>query len=474
MRTGTILVVDDEQIQVETLARALRKTGHEVRTAMRGEDAVAVVKDEAVDIVISDLRMPDISGLEVLKQIKQIQPEVAVIMATAFGTVSGAVEAMKEGAADYLTKPVDLDELDLIVARVLERRDLVRENRLLRQRIEESKAGFQLIGHSPSLQEVLSRASRASETDATVLVCGESGTGKELLARSIHALSRRGDGPFAAINCAALPETLLESELFGHEKGAFTGAGSRHVGRVERAAGGTLFLDEIGDVSPAVQVKLLRFLQEREFTRVGGEAAHRADVRIISATHRNLAERIKTGEFREDLYYRLNVVSLTIPTLRERRDDIPELVEHFLSRFAKRYERPISALSREAMDALIKYSFPGNVRELENVIEQAVVLARGDTITLEDLPSRVRESAHTTDGHLITTELVSGNLPQLLEDVERRIVLESLSRHDGNQSAAARHLGLTESGLRYKLKRWQEGEESQAASAESEPPTEET
>lgn len=470
MRTGTILVVDDEEIQVQTLARVLRKAGHEVRTALRGEEAVAVVGSEPIDIVITDLRMPDISGLEVLRRVKQSQPEVEVVMVTAFGTVSGAVEAMKEGAADYLTKPVDLDELDLIMARILERRDLVRENRLLRRRLEESKTGFQLIGHSPALQEVLSRAARASETDATVLICGESGTGKELLARSIHTLSRRGDGPFAAINCAALPETLLESELFGHEKGAFTGAGSRHIGRVERATGGTLFLDEIGDVSPAVQVKLLRFLQEREFTRVGGEESLHADVRLVSATHRNLTEMIKTGEFREDLYYRLNVVGLTVPPLRERREDIPELVEHFMSRFAKRYERERSSLSREAMDALIKYSFPGNVRELENAIEQAIVLGRGETITLDDLPSWVRTATGTASHDLLMTTSVSGNLPGLMDDIERRIVLESLTRHGGNQSAAARHLGLTESGLRYKLKRWQEAADP-AGNSSDPPPT---
>ena len=463
MKSSTILVVDDEPVQVDALARTLRKSGYDVHTANRGADALQIVESRQIDLVLSDLRMPDVTGMELLEQVKRIQPDVDVVLLTAYGTVDGAVQAMKLGASDFLSKPIDLDQLELVVSRILERRELVRENRVLRERLEESKVGFRMIGQSKALEEVLSRAARAAETDATVLVQGESGTGKELLARSIHASSRRGDGPFSAINCAAVPETLLESELFGHEKGAFTGASSRHIGRVERAAGGTLFLDEIGDVTPAVQVKLLRFLQEREFSRVGGEETMRADVRVIAATHRDLVERTQTGEFREDLYYRLNVVSLEIPPLRDRREDVPALVEHFLEKFAKRYERDVTTLTREAMDALVKYGFPGNVRELENVIEQAVVLARGSILTLADLPPRI--SGQSGGGPLdalgdfsLNLTLVDGNLPELLEDLERRVVLECLSRHEGNQSACARHLGLTESGLRYKLRKWQDGE----------------
>ncbi|MFH1574872.1 MAG: sigma-54 dependent transcriptional regulator [Acidobacteriota bacterium] len=389
MKTGTIIVVEDERPQRETLAHALRQSGHRVLEAKDAAQAVSLAQNDPVDVVITDLRMPGGSGLDLLQRIKEIQPEIAVVPATAYATVANAVAAMKGGAADYLTKPVDLDELDLVVARVLAGQDLVRENRVLRRRLEEVAVDSVLIGHSASLREVLAKAARAAETDATVLIPGESGTGKELLARSIHKLGRRAEKPFVAVNCAALPETLLESELFGHEKGAFTGAHARHVGRVERAEGGTLFLDEIGDISLQVQVKLLRFLEAREFARLGGEKNLRADVRVIAATHQDLDAQIRNGKLREDLFYRLNVVNLTLPPLRERREDIPELVEHFLVRFAKRYERPIRALTHEAMDALIKHSFPGNVRELENVIEQAIVLAPGQQVAVDDLPERV-------------------------------------------------------------------------------------
>jgi DNA-binding NtrC family response regulator len=457
MNPAVIVVADDEALQRETLAGVLTEFGHRVVQASDGEAAVEAVDREAVDLVITDLRMPGISGLYVVKRVKALQPDVAVVVLTAFGTVEGAVEAMKAGAADYLTKPLDLDELELVVDRALEKQQLVRENRELRRRLEESTEGFRMTGRSAALREVLALGSRVAETDATVLVLGESGTGKELLARSIHALSRRSTKPFLAINCAALPETLLESELFGHERGAFTGAERLHRGRVEAAEGGTLFLDEIGDVPLAVQVKLLRFLQEHEFSRVGGEATLTADVRVIAATHRNLETMLREGTFREDLFYRLNVVSLTLPPLRDRRDDIPELVENFIDRFSRRHDRPVSQVSREAMDALIKYSYPGNVRQLENIVEQATILARGDAITLADLPAQVRGGEEPGGGAgMLTAEAVDGNLPALLDDLERRLVLETLARHGGNQSEAARRLGLTESGLRYKLKRWQE------------------
>ena len=454
-KLGTIVVADDEPLQRETLIGVLRGAGHTVLAAANGGEAIAHVERAPVDLVITDFRMPDISGHEVLERVHAIQPGVAVVIVTAYGTIANAVEAMKAGAADYLMKPVDLDELELVVARILDRLELIRENRALRQRIEEVRGVVRLLGRSPALQAVLAKASRAAETDATVLILGESGTGKELLARSIHDLSRRADGPFIAVNCAALPETLLESELFGHERGAFTGAQARHIGRVERAGGGTLFLDEIGDVSAAVQVKLLRFLQEREFTRVGGEEALRVDVRVISATHRNLEERLAADDFREDLFYRLNVVGLTLPPLRERREDIPELVEHFLVRFAKRYDRPVSGLTREALDALVKHPFPGNVRELENIIEQAVVLVKGATVTLADLPAHVTGArAKAAASGPLTPDEVAGDLPAIIDQIERRVILATLARYEGNQSQAARHLGLTESGLRYKLGRW--------------------
>jgi len=453
MKPGTIIIAEDEPRQRDALARAVRAWGHRVIPVAGGLEAFETVRREAVDVVLADLRMPDLSGLELLRQVHELQPEVAVVVLTAYGSVSDAVEAMKLGAADFLAKPVDLDQLELVLRRALERNELLRENRRLRQRLEASTGSFLMIGRSLALQAVLARAARAAETDATALLRGESGTGKELLARSIHQLSPRAEGPFIAVNCAALPETMLESELFGHERGAFTGAVALHRGRIERAQGGTLFLDEIGDLPSAVQVKLLRFLQEHEYTRLGGESVLRADVRIITATHRDLETMLQAGTFREDLFYRLNVVSLLLPPLRERREDIPELVEQFLARFAKRYDRPVRKLSHEAMDALMKHPFPGNVRELENLIEQATVLADDELITLQDLPTVVARAGGMAEPAL---DLAggSGTLAEWRERIEHRIVLTTLARHEGNQSRAARQLGITEGGLRYKLKKW--------------------
>jgi DNA-binding NtrC family response regulator len=468
LNKAIIVVADDERLQRETLSDVLREAGHTVLEASNGTEAINHVQFQPVDLVITDFRMPDISGQDVLERVREMQPGVAVVIATAYGTVSSAVEAMKAGATDYLTKPIDLDALEMVVGRILERVELVRENRILRERLEAVRSGMRLLGHADNLRQVMAKAGRAAETDATVLVLGESGTGKELLARSVHDLSRRAEGPFIAVNCAALPETLLESELFGHEKGAFTGAQIRHRGRVELAEGGTLFLDEIGDISPPVQVKLLRFLQERVFMRLGGESDKTADVRIISATHRNLEELMLSGQFRDDLYYRLNVVGLTLPPLRERREDIAELVEHFLVRSAKRYSRAVTSISHEAMDLLVKYNFPGNVRELENLIEQAVVLARSEVIRVSDLPPRIAgtdgDAEHGTGIDAVSESLhpdrIDGNLTELLSALEKRAVLDTLAQFNGNQSRAARHLGLTESGLRYKLSRWRDQDES--------------
>ncbi len=449
-----ILVVDDEQTQRQTVAEVLRDLGHEVREADSGRAALDIVRDQAVDLVVTDMRMPGMSGLELLQECRRLRPDVAVVLVTAFGSIETAVEAMKTGAADFLTKPVDLDQLELVVNRVLEMRRLVRENRLLRQKLEETREGLRLIGASPAMAEVMDRAARAAETDATVLITGESGTGKELLARSVHELSPRAMEKFVAVNCAALPENLLESELFGHVKGAFTGADRDRPGRVAKAEGGTLFLDEIGDISPVVQVKLLRFLQEREYSPVGADTALKADVRVVAATHRDLQKMVDKGDFREDLFYRLRVVNLHLPPLRERREDIPELAEHFLRRYAERYQRPVRRFSAEAMACLMAQEYRGNIRELENLIEQAVVMARDVVIRAGDLPCNRDEAPGAKPPAGI--EDVRGDLPGMLEALERRIVMDTLAAFDGNKSSAARHLGLTESGLRYKLNKWKE------------------
>jgi len=456
MIPGVILIVDDERTQRETLAGELSKWGHEVLQADGGEAALDLLPGRPVDLILTDLRMPQVGGAELLARCRDLRPDIAVVVMTAYGTIEDAVAAMKQGAVDFLTKPIDLDQLEIVVNRALQMRSLVRENKVLRRRLTETCGGFQILGNSPAMETVLARAGRAAETDATVLIMGESGTGKELLARSLHDLSLRAEGPFVAVNCAALPETLLESELFGHAKGAFTGADKDRLGRVQTAAGGTLFLDEIGDLTLAVQVKLLRFLQEREFTPVGSDKVWKADVRVVTATHRDLKARIKTDDFREDLFFRLNVVNLTLPPLRDRREDIPQLASHFLKTFADRYARSTRSFSSEAMACLMSYAYPGNVRELENIVEQTIVMTMGEVVHAEDLPASLTESSGPDAPLTLTPDMIKGDLPGMLESLERRIVMETLARFGGNQSTAARHLGFTESGLRYKLGKWKD------------------
>jgi DNA-binding NtrC family response regulator len=454
MIPGLILVVDDQKRQRETLVQVLEQWGHEVRQAEDGQTALVMVKGEPVDLILTDLRMPGLSGLELLEKCRELRPDIAVIVMTAYGTIEGAVEAMRKGALDFLTKPIDLDQLEVVVLRALDMGRLLKENRALRRRLEETTAGFRLLGGSAAMRGLLGRAARAAETDATVLIRGESGTGKELLARSLHDLSARVEGPFVAVNCAALPETLLESELFGHVRGAFTGADRDRPGRVQQAAGGTLFLDEIGDISLTVQVKLLRFLQEREYTPVGSDVVKSVDVRVVVATHRDLEAMVTAETFREDLFYRLNVVNLDLPPLRDRRDDIPELVAHFLERYTKRYQRPARTFSAEAMARIMTYDFRGNVRELENIIEQTVVMTPGEVVHSVDLPPALARNRKSELGDLPTYDMVQGDLSRWLETLEKKIVMETLAAFSGNQSSAARHLGLTESGLRYKLGKW--------------------
>ncbi len=446
-----ILVVEDEPAQREMLAGFLAKEGHHVIVAANGDEALKKIKAQTLDLAIVDYRMPGLTGLEVLKRAKILNPLLDVLILTAFGTIDTAVEAMKAGAADYLGKPVDLDELLCVIDRTAERRTLQRENELLRQQLGEKGVSQEQIVHgSRQMADLINLAGRVASSSATVLIQGESGTGKELFARLIHRLSPRSAHPLIVVNCAALSETLIESELFGHERGAFTGATQRRLGRFEQADGGTLFLDEIGDISPAVQVKLLRLLQEGEFQRVGGNQTLKADVRVISATNQDLEFKVKDGTFREDLYYRLNVVPIKIPPLRERREDIASLVEHFVQRFSKENRKSIEGVSREAMDQLVKYDYPGNIRELENIIERAVVISRSATLAAADLPFgglKPDEENEEPDGG-------TGALREALETLERRMVQKAMEESGGNQSRAADRLGLSERMLRYKLKKY--------------------
>lgn len=448
-----ILIAEDEPFQREMLREFLEGEGHRVIESEDGESALRLLSRSSFDLVLLDFKMPGMDGLEVLREARRLNPEIDAVILTAFGTIETAVAAMKAGARDYITKPIDLEELSLLIGRIADHRRLVKENRILRAEIEARGAASKPMLHqSEKMAELVSLAGRVASSQATVLIQGETGTGKELLAGMIHTMSPRSGRPLIVVNCAAIPETLLESELFGHEKGAFTGAVQRRIGRFEQADGGTLFLDEIGELTPPVQVKLLRFLQEREFQRVGGERTLKSDVRIISATHQDLEARVKDGLFREDLFYRIHVVTLKIPPLRERREDIPLLVDHFMERFARENRKAIEGVSLEARDRLIRYNYPGNVRELENIIERAVVISRYSVLTLDDLPFQEAPCPRGAEpGGLGNPE---GSLQRALEALERRMIRSALEEAGFNQSHAARMLGLSERMLRYKLKKY--------------------
>jgi DNA-binding NtrC family response regulator len=443
-----IVVVDDEPAQRELIGGFLKKQGHEVVLAGSGGEALAHVRDRQVDLVLSDCRMPGMSGSDLLGKIREVNPEIPLLLMTAYGTVETAVQAMKEGAADYLAKPLDLEELLVRLNRVAEQGRLRSEVRQLQQQLVERHRLEGIVGESGRMQEVLALVKRVAPSDATVLIRGESGTGKELIARAIHYNSRRAAGPLVSLNCAALPEQLLESELFGHEKGAFTGAVAQRKGRFEAADGGSIFLDEIGDLSTALQVKLLRVLQERQFERIGGNRTLAVDVRILAATHRDLERAMGDGRFREDLYYRLNVVTIQIPPLRERREDIPLLLDHFLHKFAGKNRRDVAGITAAARDALLKYDYPGNIRELENVIERAVLLCRGRVIDLEDLPAALRP------GERPGGKRQPQRLPEVLADIERQAIDAALEQYHGVQTQAAEALGISERVLRYKMKKY--------------------
>lgn len=446
----SILIIDDEQTQREVLKGYLDKKGYRTFTASSGDEGIYVTNQEQIDIILSDFKMPDKTGLEVLEEVKKINPEISFVLMTAYGTIENAVKAMRLGAYDYLTKPVDLDELDLLLEKIIENKNLKSEVNLLKQQLQEKFKIDSFISFSPKMQEVLSVASRAAESKATVLITGESGTGKEVLAKSIHYISQRKDKPFIAVNIPALPETLLESELFGHEKGAFTGADKPRTGRFELANKGTIFLDEIGDIPLNLQVKLLRVLQEHQIERLGSNETIDIDVRVIAATHQNLEQKIKEGSFREDLFYRLNVISVHIPPLRERKEDIAALIEHFIKKYSEENDKPKLEISKEAFDILMKYNYPGNVRELENIVERAVVLSRQNIITVNDLPQSVK--GFKTESDPILDE--ANSLTEQVEALEKKLIYDALSKANGNQSLAGRMLGITERNLRYKMQKY--------------------
>jgi DNA-binding NtrC family response regulator len=442
----TVLVVDDERNIREGLAEALALEGHEVATASDGEEALAVLGREEVDLVITDLRMPKLAGDELLKRLNADWPTVPVIILTGHGTIETAVQAMRDGAYDFLTKPVDLERLGLLVKRALSTRELSLQYRELREEVERKSQFATVIGRSAVMRRVFDRVRQVAPARSSVLVTGESGVGKEMVAEAIHYNSPRRDKALVKVHCAALAESLLESELFGHERGAFTGAVSRTRGRFELAHLGTLFLDEIGEISAGVQVKLLRVLEERKFERVGGEETIEVDVRIIAATNRDLPKAIAAGTFREDLYYRLNVVSIEVPPLRERREDIDLLVAAFLKEFSEENGKRIEAVDAKARAALLAFGWPGNVRQLRNTIESAVVLARGTIIGLDDLPSSVRgETAGSS---------VSVPVGATLADAERDLIRATLAREGGNKSRAADILGIGRKTLHRKLQEY--------------------
>ena len=450
MRAGRILIVDDEESLRRVLQVQLENRGHEISLAKNGLEALTVLADSPHDLVLTDLRMPGLSGLELLKRIRADHPGTEVILLTAFGTIENAVEAMQSGAYHYVTKPVRFDELAIVVERALERSRMIEQIASLRDSLKD-KYGFEnIIGHSSSLGAAINIASRAARSSSVVLIEGETGTGKELLARAIHANSSRATEAFVAVNCGAIPRDLLESELFGYKKGAFTGATTNKAGRIEAAEGGTLFLDEIGELPLQLQVKLLRLIQAGEIQKLGALDPVKVNVRILAATNRNLLRMVEDGEFREDLYYRLAVIPVTLPPLRERAEDIPELVEHFWKLAIKTHSRPELQLPENLIPYFSRYHWPGNIRELENLIERITILSLGPAVSLEDLPEILRQQRGVLDA--IQLELPA--TPISLEAVERELIVQALNRFNGNQTKAANYLNLTRKTLIYRMERY--------------------
>ncbi len=446
---NSILVVDDDLAHRTMLRTLLSSWGYEVVEAEDGSSAIETVHRRPFDLVLMDIRMIRVSGIEALEEIKAFNPAIPVILMTAYASVETAVEALKKGAYDYLTKPLDFDELKLAIGRSMEHSRLKEENRILKESLGLKFDRGNLIGRSAVMTRLLETVAQVAPSEATVLITGESGTGKEVIAGALHYNSSRRERPFIKINCAAIPETLLESELFGHEKGAFTGADRRKEGKFRQADGGSLFLDEVSEMSLAMQVRLLRVLQEREITRVGGEEVIRVNVRVITATNRDLSGEIEAGRFRKDLFYRLNVVTLHIPPLRERKDDIPPLAEHFLKMFAEKNRKRVRGFTPQAMDRLLRYDWPGNVRELMNTVERGVVLTRSEYIDEGELTPILLEQPEGKSA--MPGELPAGSS---LEALEKATVLKTLEQTGGNKSEAARRLGITRRTLHQKLKKY--------------------
>ena len=456
---GTVVVADDEESARISLGQILREDGYQVSLAADGEEALRLVAAEQPDVLLTDLKMPGMDGQELLSRVRQGYPEVAVVIMTAHGTIRSAVEALRQGAEDYLTKPVDVEEVEYLLDQVLKRRKLISETRLLRERLDEKYRFENIIGHSPEMLEVFRLVEQVAPTQASVLITGESGTGKELIAQAIHQRSQRREAPFIKVSCAALPETLLESELFGHERGSFTGALARRAGRFEIAAGGTVFLDEVGDIPLGMQVKLLRFLQDHQFERVGGNQTLTVDVRVITATHRDLQAFIKEGKFREDLYYRLNVIEIPLPPLRSKLQDIPLLTDFFLKKYSAANGKEIKAVSDEVLSALMAYAWPGNVRELEHALERAVILSRGDEMDLSLFPTLPR----TAQPSRMAKKPVSPGAT--MEEIEREAILRTLESVGGSTSRAAAVLKISPRTIQYKLKEYRNRSVAEAPEA---------
>ena len=451
MASERILIVDDEDGMRRLLSRVLTREGYDTVAVGSGAEALRLVANERFDLVVTDIKMPEMDGLQLLEELKEYEPSLLVIVITAYGTIENAVQALRSGAYDYIAKPFENDEIRLTVAKALERERLLAENRYLHAELEDRYDFSGIIGGSPAMRQVYEMVSSVASSNANVLISGESGTGKELLARSIHYNSPRKEKPFIVLNCAAISEGVLESELFGHEKGAFTGALDTRKGRFERADQGTLFIDEVAEMSATAQVKLLRVIQEHEFERVGGNKTISVNVRIVAATNKILEDQVKDGKFREDLYYRLNVVNINVPPLRSRREDIEPLTKYFLEKYSAETGKKITELAPRALSCLLAHDWPGNIRELQNAIERAVVLAKGSVLTPRDFPQGMQGD----DQICLQIPEKGGSLTDILEDLERQLILQTLQREDGSQTRAADTLGIKRTTLRYKMEKYQ-------------------